>query len=74
MSEAGDHPHLVARGIFVERDGITPAGAGAAVQPDARCRGDAARPRPGADTREALAAWGVADVDALLESGAAVQA
>jgi alpha-methylacyl-CoA racemase len=28
----------------------------------------------GANTREALAAWGVADVDALIESGAAVQA
>jgi alpha-methylacyl-CoA racemase len=29
---------------------------------------------PGAHTREALAAWGVADVDALIDSGAAVQA
>jgi alpha-methylacyl-CoA racemase len=29
---------------------------------------------PGAHTREALVAWGVSDVDALLESGAAVQA
>lgn len=29
---------------------------------------------PGASTREALAAWGVEEVDALIDSGAAVQA
>ena len=29
---------------------------------------------PGAHTREALAAWGIEDVDGLVESGAAVQA
>jgi alpha-methylacyl-CoA racemase len=29
---------------------------------------------PGGQTREALTAWGVEDVDALLASGAAVQA
>jgi alpha-methylacyl-CoA racemase len=29
---------------------------------------------PGAHTRVALAAWGAADVDGLIESGAAVQA
>ena len=29
---------------------------------------------PGEHTREALAAWGIADVDALLASGAATQA
>jgi alpha-methylacyl-CoA racemase len=29
---------------------------------------------PGGQTREALTAWGVPDVDALVESGAAVQA
>jgi hypothetical protein len=28
---------------------------------------------PGANTREALEAWGIEDVDALLESGAAAE-
>ncbi len=31
-------------------------------------------PGPGAHTREALTAWGITDVEALVESGAAVQA
>ena len=72
ISEAAEHPHIVARGIFVEQ------------------RRRAARPRPallahrghplpaarraGAHTREALAAWGVDDVDGLIQSGAATQA
>jgi alpha-methylacyl-CoA racemase len=30
-------------------------------------------PQAGANTREALAAWGVGDVDGLIERGAAVQ-
>ena len=52
-----------------------PAGAGAALLAD-RADPDDARHRPGPaqDTRDALRAWGIADVDALLESGAAVQA
>ena len=29
--------------------------------------------KPGADTRAALTAWGIADVDGLIESGAAVE-
>jgi alpha-methylacyl-CoA racemase len=73
LSEAAAHPHLAARGTFVDVEGITqPAPAprfsrtpGALTMPP---RG------PGAHTREALVAWGAADVDALLESGAAVQA
>jgi alpha-methylacyl-CoA racemase len=73
LSEAVTHPHLVARGTFVEVDGTTqPAPAprfsrtpaAVSMAPDA----------PGAHTREALAAWGIDDVDALLASGAAVQA
>jgi alpha-methylacyl-CoA racemase len=74
MSEAFAHPHLVARGTFVERDGVT--------QPAPAPRFSRTRPtltapppaRAGQDTRAALAAWGVADIDGLLASGAAVQA
>ena len=51
------------------------ARAGAAVLPD---RGDAlvtaARAAPGRTPAQALNAWGIEDVDALLDSGAAVQA
>jgi alpha-methylacyl-CoA racemase len=74
MSEAFHHPHLVARGTFVERDGMTqpaPAPRFSRTTPTLTTPPPA---RPGQDTREALAAWGVADVDGLLASGAAVQA
>jgi alpha-methylacyl-CoA racemase len=73
MSEAAEHPHLKARGTYVERDGVVqPA-------PAPRFSRTAASVSmspggPGAQTREALAAWGVGDVDALIEAGAAVQA
>ncbi|MEV6414151.1 CaiB/BaiF CoA-transferase family protein [Kribbella sp. NPDC051718] len=73
LRPAADHPHLVARGTFVDNDGVrqpapaprfsrTPTHLG---QPPAR---------PGQHTREALADWGVTDVETLLASGAAVQA
>ena len=69
---AARHPHLVARGTFVEHDGrVQPApaprfsGTPAALdQPPAR---------PGQHTRAALADWGVADVDDLLAAGVVIQ-
>ncbi len=72
-SEAREHAHLRARGTFLEVDGIhQPA-------PAPRfSRTTTAVPTaplgPGSRTREALGAWGVGDVDALIASGAAVQA
>ena len=74
LSEAPEHPHLRARGVFVEKDGL--------VQPQPAPRFSRTppsltsppSPEPGSDTRAALAAWGVADVDGLIERGAAVQA
>ena len=73
ISEAADHPHLKARGTFVERDGM--------VQPQpaprfSRTTATLTTPPPaaaGAQTRDALAAWGIADVDGLLDRGVAVQ-
>ncbi|HEX6149565.1 CaiB/BaiF CoA transferase family protein [Nocardioides sp.] len=72
-SEAVTHPHLAARGTYVEIDGIT--------QPAPAPRFSRTRPSvsmppaaPGAHTRAALAAWGTTDVEALIEAGAAVQA
>jgi len=66
------HPHLDARGVFVEHHGVrqpapaprfsrTPTGLGTPPS------------RPGEHTREALTDWGIDDVDALLDSGVAVQ-
>ena len=73
LTEAAEHPHLRAREVYVDRDGVLqPA-------PAPRFSRTAATLTtgptvPGGQTREALEAWGVGDVDALLESGAAQQA
>jgi alpha-methylacyl-CoA racemase len=73
LPEAVEHPHNVARGTFVERGGV--------VQPAPAPRFSRTVPslttgpsRVGADTRAALTAWGIADVDGLLDAGVAVQA
>ena len=72
MTEAAAHPHLAARGTYVERDGVLqPAPAPRFSRTGATLTTGPSV--PGGQTREALAAWGVADVDALIESGAAVQ-
>ena len=69
---AARHPHLAARGTYVERDGL--------VQPApaprfSRTPGALTTPPPvaGSGTREALTAWGIADVEGLIDSGAAIQ-
>ena len=73
LPEAAEHPHLKARGTFVEREGVAqPAPAPRFSRTEATVRMSPGG--PGAHTREALEAWGVTTVDALLESGAAVQA
>ena len=72
LTEAYAHPHLSARGTFVEADGIVqPAPAPRFSRTGATL--SMAPGGPGAQTRQALAAWGVEDVDALIRSGAAVQ-
>jgi alpha-methylacyl-CoA racemase len=74
LHEAPAHPHLAARGTFVERDGtIQPAPAPRFSRTPGAVRG---APRmPGSDTREVLVAWGFAagEVDELLASGAVTQ-
>jgi alpha-methylacyl-CoA racemase len=73
LHEAYSHPHLAARQTFVEHAGTTqPAPAprfSRTVSTITMAPGGA-----GAHTREALMAWGVAGVDALIDSGVAVQA
>lgn len=75
-AEAARHPHLAARGVYVDRGD---AGGADAVQPApaprfSRTPASLSSPpgRPGQDTREALIAWGVPEVDELIGSGAAV--
>jgi alpha-methylacyl-CoA racemase len=71
LREAAGHPHLVARGTFVEHDGTTqPAPAPRFSRTPARIDGPAAQ--PGEHTRAALADWGFTDVDALLAEGVIV--
>jgi alpha-methylacyl-CoA racemase len=74
LTEAFHHPHLVARGTFVEREATTqpaPAPRFSRTSPSLTTPPPA---RAGQDTRAALTAWGIPDVERLLESGAAVQA
>ncbi|WP_121254174.1 CaiB/BaiF CoA transferase family protein [Nocardioides ferulae] len=74
ISEAVHHPHLAARGTFVEHDGqVQPAPAPrfSRTEPSLTLPPS---PAAGSHTREALTAWGVADVEGLLERGVAVQA
>ena len=74
ITEAVNHPHLVARETFVEHEGI--------VQPQPAPRfsrtGSSLGLPPsavaGQHTRGALTAWGIADVEGLIERGVAVQA
>jgi alpha-methylacyl-CoA racemase len=72
LADAPRHPHLAARGTYVDRDGVTQP---APAPRFSRTRATISSPpaRPGQHTREALAAWGIRDVDALLAGGAATQ-
>ena len=73
ISKAQEHPHLVARGTFVERDGMVqpaPAPRFSRTEPSLTTPPPAAA---GAQTRAALTAWGIEDVEGLLERGVAVQ-
>jgi alpha-methylacyl-CoA racemase len=74
MTEAFHHPHLAARGTFVERDGVTEPAPAPRFSRTAPSLSTPPPAKPGQDTTEALAAWGVDDVAGLLASGAAVQA
>ena len=75
LDEAYEHPHNVARQTFVEVDGLkqpAPAPRFSRTVPEL----GAAPASPGQHTREVLESWGVPAerVDALVESGAAIQA
>jgi alpha-methylacyl-CoA racemase len=73
-SEAAAHPHLAARGSVVDRDGVRQPAPAPRFSRTATSLTTPPAEKPGQHTREALSAWGIDDVDALLDSGAAVQA
>jgi alpha-methylacyl-CoA racemase len=73
LTEAAEHPHLRARGTYVTRDGqLQPAPAPRFSRTEATLTSGPSV--PGGLSRAVLEAWGVEDVDALIESGAVVQA
>jgi alpha-methylacyl-CoA racemase len=73
MHEAAQHPHNVARGTYVEHEGLVQAApAPRFSQTPAALTTPPAR--PGGNTAEALAAWGIPDIDQLIADGVAVQA
>ncbi|MBI2243899.1 MAG: CoA transferase, partial [Nocardioides sp.] len=72
LTKAAEHPHMRARGVLVERDGYLQPMPAPRFSRTAATLGRTAEDA-GQSTREALAAWGVTGVEALLESGAAVQ-
>jgi alpha-methylacyl-CoA racemase len=73
LSEAVTHPHMAARGVFVEHNGLVqPAPAPRFSRTEAML--STGPTEAGADTKAALEAWGVVDVDALIASGVAAQA
>ena len=72
LAEAPRHPHLAARGTYVERDGVTQPAPAPRFSRTGATLGTAPA-RPGQHTRAALEAWGIDDVDTLLASGAATQ-
>jgi alpha-methylacyl-CoA racemase len=74
MTEAADHPHIAARGTLVEHHGVLQPAPAPRFGRTAPRLGSPPASAPGAQTREALLAWGVDDVDRLLAEGIARQA
>ena len=73
ISEAPEHPHIKGREVFVEHEGIVQPQPAPRFSRTGATLSHPPAPGAGAHTREALEAWGVADVDGLVERGAAVQ-
>ncbi|MEJ7634861.1 CaiB/BaiF CoA-transferase family protein [Aeromicrobium sp.] len=73
LGEAAQHPHNLARGTYVEHEGLVQA---APAPRFSHTPATLTTPpaKPGANTAEALAAWGITDIDQLIADGVAVQA
>jgi alpha-methylacyl-CoA racemase len=73
LTEAARHPHLAARETYVERDGVLQPAPAPRFSRTQASLGVGPTP-PGARSREALTAWGIESVDALVEAGVVIQA
>ena len=73
LREAADHPHIRARGTLVERDGVLQPAPAPRFSATPTALGSPP-PVPGRHTADVLESWDVEDAEALLSSGAAVQA
>ncbi len=73
IREAPEHPHMKARAVFVENDGVLQPAPAPRFSRTVPSLGLAPSAEAGTHTRDALTAWGIGGVDALIESGAAVQ-
>jgi alpha-methylacyl-CoA racemase len=73
LYEAAHHPHIKARGCIVEHDGLLQPAPAPRFSGTSTALGTPP-PVPGQHTLDVLRDWGVPDADALLGSGAAVQA
>ena len=74
LTEAMEHPHMAAREVFVENAGVRQPAPAPRFSRTAASLSSPPPPKPGIDTREALVAWGIENVDELIERGIAVQA
>ncbi|SFC13218.1 alpha-methylacyl-CoA racemase [Nocardioides terrae] len=74
LIEAAEHPHLAARGTLVEHEGLLQPAPAPRFSRTPPTLGAPPAAAAGAHTREALAAWGIDDVDALIDDGIAVEA
>ncbi len=74
LGEVAAHPHLAARRTYVEHAGVAQPAPAPRFSRTPAALSTPPPPAAGADTRAALTAWDVPGVDALLASGAAVQA
>ncbi|MFR9804133.1 CaiB/BaiF CoA transferase family protein [Pseudonocardia sp. RS010] len=72
LAEAADHPHLAARGTFIEVGGVRQPAPAPRFD---RTPGVVQRPPAmrGEHTREVLREWGVDDVEGLIDTGVATQ-
>ena len=73
FSEAVHHPHLVARGTFVEHEGQVQPAPAPRFSRSMSSLGLPPSAMAGQHTRDALTAWGIEDIDRLIERGVAVQ-
>jgi alpha-methylacyl-CoA racemase len=73
FSEAVHHPHLVARGTFVEHEGQVQPAPAPRFSRTASSLGLPPSAIAGQHTRDALTVWGIEDVEGLIDRGVAVQ-